>query len=87
MASPSTTPPHGLPLHYLLLDLCIHLDTQAFHCVGLFNFKLNLNLRKNEMSSKYQNVIALEYYAALISAVSGSKTLRDAQPEKTGEAQ
>lgn len=38
------------------------------------------------MSSKYQNVIALEYYAALISAVSGSKTLRDAQPEKTGEA-
>lgn len=39
------------------------------------------------MSSKYQNVIALEYYAALISAVSGSKTLRDAQPEKTREAQ
>lgn len=39
------------------------------------------------MSSKYQNVIALEYFAALISVVSGSKTLRDAEPEKTREAQ
>lgn len=39
------------------------------------------------MSCKHQNVIALEYYTALISVVSGSKTLRDVQPEKTREAQ
>lgn len=49
--------------------------------MGFFN--LNLILRKNKMSS---TVIALEYYTALISAVSGSKTLRDVQPEKTEEA-
>lgn len=71
----------------MLLDLSIHLETQAFNCVGLFKCKLNLNLRKNEVSSKYQNAIALIYYASLISTVSGSKTLRDAQPEKTREVQ
>jgi len=32
-------------------------------------------------------VIALEYYTALISAVSGSKTLSEAQPERSREAQ